>query len=151
MKPVPITKFGKDHWSMLAFIETICVDFKGSVTDRHRQSFRTNVRRHPAYGYWPAGERKWNPAHGTRLKGYFEKNDPKLKLSGHDDWDCVDDLEKAGILDNMGTGMNPTFVLTPLGQALAAELRRHKQNKGNFADFNPTMMPAKEKKGMVLV
>lgn len=143
MKSVPIVKWGKDHWSLLAFIECLCVDFKGVVSDNHRRNMRCNSRRHPGYGYWPMGERKWNPAHGSRLKGYFDKNDPALRLGPHDDWDCVEDFEAAGVLENHGTGMNPVFALTTLGQTLVAELRRHKQNKGNFADFNPTTMPTK--------
>jgi len=137
MKSVPMEKWGKDHWSLLAFIETLCVDHKGAVSDKHRRNFRTNSKTHPAYGYWPMGERKWNPAHGSRLKGYFDKNDPKLRLSQHDDWDCVEDFEAAGVLENQGSGMNPVFVLTPLGQTLTSQLRIHKQDGGHFATFDP--------------
>jgi hypothetical protein len=140
MKPVPIKKWGKDHYSLLALIETLCVDLKGVVSDKHRRSFRTNIKRHPAYGYFPLGANghKWNPEYGSRLKGFFEKQDPKLRLNQHDDWDCVEDFENAGVLENKGSGMNPLFVLTPLGRALAAELRAHKQGGGNFAGFTPT-------------
>jgi len=141
MRPVPINKFGKDHWSLLAFIETLCVDFKGTVSDKHRQNFRINIRRHPGYGYFPFGTdgHQWKPSYGTRLKGFFDEKDPKLQLKVHDDWDCVEDFENAGLLENKGSGLNPVFKLTPLGQTIAAELRRHKQDGGNFADFDPTV------------
>lgn len=26
MSPTPVEQFGKDHWSMLAYVETLCVD-----------------------------------------------------------------------------------------------------------------------------
>ena len=140
MKPIPITMFGKDHFSLLALIEILCVDFQGLVSDTHRRSFRVNLTRHPGYGYFPMGVNghEWKSSYGTRLKGFFDKKDPKLQLKGHDDWDCVADFERAGLLENKGTGMNPVFKLTPLGQSAVAELRKHKQGGGNFADFNPT-------------
>jgi hypothetical protein len=140
MKSVSINEFGKDHWSLLAFIETLCVDFKGLVSDMHRRNFRVNLTRHPGYGYFPMGTdgHQWKSTYGSRLKGFFDKKDPKLQLKSHDDWDCAEDFERAGLLENRGTGMNPVFKLTPLGQAVAAELRKHKQDGGKFADFNPT-------------
>ena len=86
---------------------------------------------------------EWEKEYGTRLKGFFDKNESQLQLPLHDD--CVSDFEWVGLLENKGTGMNPVFVLTPLGQALAAELRRHKQNGGTFADFDPTVVQSKQK------
>ena len=138
MKTVPLTLFGKDHFSLLAFIDYLCTDYGGMVSDKHRRSFRTNLKRHPGYGYFPSDPPKWKNEHGTRLKGWFDKKDPKLQIKSHDDWDIVDDFEKAGILENKGSGLNPLFVLTPMGQALAALLRKHKQEGKNFSDFTPS-------------
>ena len=88
---------------------------------------------------------EWKKEYGTRLKGFLDKNESQLQLPLHGDWDCVSDFEWAELLENKGTGMNSVFVLAPLGQALAAELRRHKQNGGNFADFDPTVVQSKLK------
>ena len=77
MKPIPITMFGKDHFSLLALIEILCVDFQGLVSDTHRRSFRVNLTRHPGYGYFPMGVNghEWKSSYGTRLKGYSIQSD----------------------------------------------------------------------------
>lgn len=140
MKRVPVQKFGKDHWSLLAFVEILCVDHKGAISDVNRQRMRTNIKRHPGHGYFPLGTEghEWKKDWGTRLRGYFEKRDSKLRLNQHDDWDCLEDFENAGLLENKGSGLNPVLRLTPLGKALAARLRVFKQDGGQFAYFAPT-------------
>jgi hypothetical protein len=35
-----------------------------------------------------------------------------VELSDHDDWDCLDDAEAAGLIESAGTGINPTYKLT---------------------------------------
>jgi len=59
------------------------------------------------------------------------------ELKDHDDWDCVDDLELVGLLENAGTGLNPVFKLTALGRMVAAQLRQHKMDKGTWQTFAP--------------
>lgn len=39
--------WGRDHWSTLAFIETLCVDHHGGLSDKHRRNMRCNPERHP--------------------------------------------------------------------------------------------------------
>lgn len=132
VKHVPLEKWGKDHWSLLAFIEHLCVEYKGCLDDKRRRNMRCNERRHPLCGYMHG---QWQPSYGTRLKGYFEDN--KLQLPTHDDWDCSEDFEAAGLLENHGSGINPVWKLTPKGLEMSARLRAHKANGGNFSSFTP--------------
>lgn len=68
------------------------------------------------------------------LKGLLGKDG---ELADHDDWDCVDDMELVGLLENIGTGTNPVFKLTALGRLVATQLRQHKMDKGTFRTFVP--------------
>lgn len=102
--PVPMARFGKDHWSTFAYIETRIVDYRGKLAadsmrcDRDRHPGLHSVRHHSA-GY---GDRKYP----TRLK--TEQPNPTLpgaaprwglvEIADHDDYDCVDDLIAAGLL-----------------------------------------------------
>jgi len=125
---VPIEKFGKDHWSVFAYIETLCVDGHG-VPDTRRM--RTDIDRHPGLTNWhPINRPDLNQKYPTRLKGMVE-------LPNHDDWDCAEDLEEAGLIKNIGTGINPRYKLTEKGFTVASFLRKHKANGGCFASFTP--------------
>jgi len=139
VKTVPIEKWGKDHWSTLAFIETLCVDQKGQLSDKHRRSLRCNPKTHPMLGFWPMGVHKWKSEYGTRLKGFFGKGvyDRKQQIKSHDDWDCIHDFEAAKVLENNGTDINPLFKLTEQGLRFCAAIRRFKANGGSFATFDP--------------
>ncbi len=128
-----IGKFGKDHWSLLAFIECLCVDKKGVVDPDAKLRMRCNEKTHLQHLVRSRGG--WKPEYGTRLKGFFEIRDENLQLPGHDDWNCVEDLESAELIRNIGTGLNPIFELTIIGRGVANKLREHKANGGMFADF----------------
>lgn len=87
---------------------------------------------------------RWKPEWGTRLKGYFlgdDKRDPARRLTDHDDWDCMEDMEKAGLIEIMSV-VNGIIVLTEKGMAVAGHLRAHKSRGGNFAsfEFKPEML-----------
>ncbi len=120
---IPTEKFGKDHWSTFAYLETLAVDNKGRP-DNHRM--RCDLDRHPAmdHAYSGIGGQKYP----TILAGGDE-------LPDHDDWDCIDDLEAAGFVEQGGTGIHPVFKLTETGYRVAAALRKHKAEGGNFASF----------------
>ena len=119
---VAIEKFGKDHWSTLAYIETRCVNHKGIP---NREHMRCDLDRHPGLVNLASNGTKKYP---TLLKGGEE-------LPDHDDWDCVDDLIAVGFLEWGGTGINPVFKMTPDGLDVAARLRKHKGNGGRFGNF----------------
>lgn len=139
---VPIEQWGKDHWSTLAFIECLCVDNSGSLTDANRARLRCNDKTHPGYSLRLTDAGDWKPSYGSRLKGYWKPDgtqDKSRQLSDHDDWDCIEDFEAAGLLENLNTGMNPVFKLTEKGLALAAQVRAHKAGGGHFATFEPKL------------
>lgn len=122
---VPIEMFGRDHWSTFGYIEVRCVDHDGEPAKRH---MRCDSNRHPGHAHI-AGE-----APPTRLKDGTEQYD-------HDDWDCADDLEAAGLIVIGGTGMFPIFSMTAAGTRVAGELRAHKSTGGSFSTFTPTPEP----------
>ena len=118
---IGIEKFGKDHWSTFGYIETRIVDHGGRPAKYHmRCGFHHPLHRHLI-----------DEAPSTRLRD-------KETQAGHDDWDCLDDLEEAGLLTSSGTGMFPVYALTTEGERVAAELRSFKAKGGNFSDFVPS-------------
>ena len=145
---VPMERWGRDHWSTLAYIETRIVDHRGRIEHDH---MRCDVNRHPQMfaakrrglllGTLP-GQRKYP----TMLRGNVE-------LPDHDDYDCLDDMIAAGLVEahmppppagTLITGLvesemmtRATFTLTGAGQAMAARLREHKGSGGSWASFVP--------------
>lgn len=114
-------QFGKDHWSMFAYIECRAVDNKGILDRNH---LRLDGRKYP-----------------TRLFGYFEnKENPLFTIQSHNDLDCADDLEDVGLIKNIGTGFNRIYKLTEYGKKIISDIRMHKSNGGSFATFHE-MLP----------
>jgi hypothetical protein len=138
---IPIELWGKDHFSLLAYVESRCVDHGGRLDFDH---LRANPATHPhhigpnvARGM-RGGLMKWEPHYGTRLNGFWKPDgstDPTKQLPDHDDWDCWEDLEAAGLIKDVGTGMNPIAEMTPKGMDVVALVRVHKAAGGNFAGF----------------
>jgi hypothetical protein len=112
---VPVDRFGRDHHSTLLYIETRCVDHGGKVID---ENLRCDPKRHPGHGH----NGRWDPKYGTRLVD-------NTVLSAHDDWDCIDDLEAAGLIERHGSTINPIFRLTTAGYAMASTLRRDRAER----------------------
>lgn len=128
MTAVHVSRFGKDHWSTFAYIETRCVDHGGKLDPRH---MRTNAQRHPLLDANGCG---WPEGRGTKLQGYFVEYDAEFLLPDHDDWDCLEDLEAASLLEilSLATGR---VRLTEQGMAVAGLLRAHKARGGQYAGF----------------
>lgn len=138
---IPMNQWGKDHWSTLAYLETVMVDCAGFQVgaDPRMRSNRRNARvmreqcarpKRSAHRWSPCVV--MNPEHGTRL------NDGKV-LSNHDDWMCVQDMAEAGLFTVGVDGVEPgqTLHLSPRGLELCAQLRAHKAQGGKFANFTP--------------
>lgn len=132
--PTPTERWGKDHWSLLGYVETLCVDGRqveglGRVGEIDRRRVRCNPDTHPLllppdpFGSGP----HWKDAYCTRVKDGT--------IAGHDDWDCLDDLESAGLIEIMSL-INGYVVMTAEGTRVAAALRKHKSAGGRFADFS---------------
>lgn len=117
--------FGKDHWSVFGYVAAI---FHGNEGIPDRQRMRCNPQRNPGLAF--PQHQGWKDSYSSRLR---DRNGP----AGHDDWDCVADLEIAGLVRWGGTGIDPSLSLTERGVLVAAELARHKQEGGNFASFRP--------------
>ena len=140
-QPIPMSDWGKDHWTTLAYVETCVVDQHGYLDSRRMRS---------------ADER-----YPTRLAGF--SRDPQRAVANHSDWDCVQDFIVAGlVMPAEGTtakGRLPfkefearaaklataaaryqqtRFALTEQGIVVCAALRAHKARGGNFAEFRYT-------------
>ncbi len=147
---VPVDNFGKDHWTTLAYAETVMVDcggFQVGCDARMRQG-----RRH----YRVMREMCMNP---KRISGRSSaatvmdlKYSTVLKdgtmVQGHDDWHCVQDMANAGWLHVDGyasaDAVEPGAILhlTALGRTVADQLRAHKAAGGTFASFTPQVLQA---------
>lgn len=120
MKKNDISVFGKDHWFLLAYIETCCVETE--PLDKRR--LRCNEKRHPLHN---VNYCKWDKTYGTRLKN--------LKtLPNHDDWDCLCDLENAELIETISE-ISGFVKLTKSGSFVVNQIRNHKINGGSFSNF----------------
>ena len=139
----PMEKFGKDHWSLLAYVGCRVVDNEGTINNDH---LRCHPERHPHYvGYRRSmfGGIGWEEAYDTRLAGFFEaegEDRRNYQLEDHDDWDVLQDLEIAGLVKIKGTGLHPLVELTDYGHNIEARLRKHKANGGQFNGFHDVFM-----------
>lgn len=164
---VPMERWGKDHWSTFAYIETCCVDNHGKLSCAR---MRPDANRHPLF-VTHAQIKLPTQEYPTRL------NDGELK--NHDDWDCLWDMVRLGLIEILELGIgkieggivqvrseeipeyfdiepgkrgpiktpeggignsNGTYIRvkpTNKGLEIAAELRAHKVNGGSFANFMP--------------
>ena len=86
------SRFGRDHWSTLAYAFS-CLGNQGQLD--------------------PSRLRQDGIGAPTRLFGHTDLN-PAL-LPGHSDLDCLTDLEAAGVLRNCGSGIHQRVQFTPAG------------------------------------
>jgi hypothetical protein len=139
MKTIPVDKWGKDHWTLLSYMETLCVDSsKKGVGEIDKRRMRTNEKRHPLHAVnLNQGVGSWQADFGTRLAGYWDslgRKVPKKQVRGHDDWDCLDDLEKIGFIEVISEA-NGFVKLTKKGMKVSGELRAYKAQGGMFSGF----------------
>ena len=126
MDRITIEQFGKDHWSLLMYIQTRVLDCNGILDVNHLRSKNTIFRQ------------GWTPEYGTRLFGYWNKDSTVnrlLLLGNHDDFNCLEDLEGEGLVKNSGTRLNPVCTITEKGIKIICQLLLHKQAGNNYSDF----------------
>lgn len=129
---IAIDRWGRDHWSTFAYIETCAVD-NGGEQDVRRM--RTDISLHPNMGpREPVGEAR--PVDGSQ---YPTRLCDGASVAPHDDWSCLDDAEVAGLIENIGTGTHRRYRLTDRGLRVASMLRAHKTRGGSFASFRPDL------------
>lgn len=87
--PVEPSRFGADHWSTFGYVETRTVDHRGTLEHAH---MRCHGARHPVML-------------NAKVCGSFDARDFPTQLADeqtlpdHDDYDCLDDLIAAGLLE----------------------------------------------------
>lgn len=135
---VPIDRWSKDHWSTLAYIETVMVDCGGfqvgldARMKTNRRNFRVFHERcpHPKRPWPTQMAMSMNPEHATRLKDGSQ-------VASHDDWACLQDMAAAGFFNETPEDIDVGMIVTlsDKGRAVANALRDHKANGGQFAEF----------------
>ncbi|KWU17954.1 hypothetical protein [Burkholderia cenocepacia] len=141
---IPASHWGKDHWSTLAYIDTVMTDVAGFQvgSDARMRSNRRNFRvmtaecPRPRRATHRSAEVVMDLEHGSRLRdGFVVKN--------HDDWGCVQDMAEAGLFTVGPADVQPkeTLHLSRKGQHWVAELRKHKQAGGSFSEFSADHLP----------
>jgi hypothetical protein len=146
-KFVPVKDFSKDHWSLLGYIESRVhshqvAPFTGELN-------KDNIRINPTGDYEILStpfrgsilpDRNWKEEYGTRLWGFFEHDgipaDKTKILPQHDDINCLNDLENAGIIEVLSL-VNFYIKLTEKGQKIASELRAWKNKGEMYYNFKP--------------
>jgi hypothetical protein len=101
---VPMSRWGKDHWTVLAFLETRAVDYRGML-DHDRM--RCDRGRHPVFylakkRVIAMGTDADGARYPTRLKTPCPREDGAwgtVELPGHDDYDCLADMIREGLLE----------------------------------------------------
>lgn len=101
---VPMHRWGKDHWTTFAYVETRWVDHHGML-DHDRM--RCDRQRHPAF--YSAKRRTTalgSDADGARYPTRLKTEAPgpdgcwgAAKLAGHDDYDCLNDAIIEGLIE----------------------------------------------------
>ena len=121
-----IDEVGRDHWSLLLYLETRAVDHRGVPDFRN---MRCCKHRHPLYGHALGALLGWDAKCATLMPDGSQP-DPE-----HDDWDCVEDLIALQLIVWGGTGAQPVFELTDIGWLVAGVLRRARaEHAGNVAE-----------------
>lgn len=87
--PVTPDRFGEDHWGTFAYLETRAADYQGTIGHDRMRCHRS---RHPVMLLARTG---WGTG-GDKYPTYLAGNE---KLPGHDDYDCLDDLAAAGLIE----------------------------------------------------
>ncbi len=140
---IPIETWGKDHWSTLAYVETVmveCAGFQIGLDPRmrtNRRHYRVLSERCRSPKRPGGGARSshslavvMRPEHGSRLK------DGEV-MEGHDDWMCLQDMAEAGFF-TVGAGrIEPAVVLklSERGRQVVDALRQFKSEGGKYAAF----------------
>lgn len=146
--------WGKDHWSTLAYIESVMTDCGGFEMglDPRMRSNRRNYRVMNEVPL-PKRTRKASTRHyGAPLgPGDGSVLSDGQCVTGHDDWNCLEDMASVGFFNIGILGLAPGKVLkfSPLGLAVSSRLRQHKQDGGNFAEFSIAMVPEATSEALV--
>lgn len=137
---IPMSLWGRDHWSTLAYAETVMVDCGGFQVGldarmrHHRRHYRvmSELCKRPMR----AGGNRSMPIvmdpekHRTRLNDGSE-------VAKHDDWSCIQDMAAEGLFTVPADEIEPGVVLrlSPLGQKVAQWVRAQKMAEVSFGQM----------------
>lgn len=125
---VPVSQFGKGHWSLLAYVESLCVDGKDGKGKIDNRRMRVNKLRHPSKSHLA----RWKEEDNTVARDGFGET---VQIEGHDDWNCLADCAAAGYVEIISFGSG-TVSMTAKGMDVVAAVRKHKALwGGDFYDF----------------
>ncbi|MGR5558371.1 hypothetical protein ACQKQC_19035 [Vibrio fortis] len=124
MKKVLISEFAKDHWALLAYVEDLCVNSSDGIGSIEKRRMRCNPERHPN----ESANYAWKDEYGSRITG-------GQVVPGHDDWDCLNELEANGLVEVISMA-NLAIKMTQHGNEVTAMVRSHKAAGGNYASFS---------------
>jgi hypothetical protein len=138
MEIVPQKEFSKDHWSLLGYIESRVHSHQiaPSTGILNKDNLRINLNGEYSIIATPFRglmDRNWKDEYGTRLAGFFE-GDKTKQIPQHDDINCLNDLEQAGIIQVVSL-VNFYIKLTKHGLKVASELREWKNKGNNYYNF----------------
>ena len=125
-RPDVTTLPGRDHRSLLLFLQTVAANNAGRLA-RGEPRMTCKHRTHETATRTAAA---WESQYGTRYDD--GRTDPL-----HDDWDCFDELENWGFIENRGTGMQPLVSLTPKGHAYAVQILQERDARNRAAERPP--------------
>lgn len=135
---VPVHLFGKDHWSLVGYIGSRISSHPAGdaagVGMMDPRNLRCNPERHPVHAL--EQHRGWKSDYGTRLAGFWKDGQavPEFRLPYHDDWDCLNDLESAGLI-TVWSEINAFVQFTDIGLHVYGQVMEHKAAGKNFASF----------------
>jgi hypothetical protein len=100
-EPVPMARWGKDHWTTFAYVETRWVDYGGML---NHDQMRCDRKRHPAF--FAARPRAFGADNdGAKYETRLKTEQPVdgrwgfVALFGHDDYDCLADAIREGLIE----------------------------------------------------
>ena len=123
-----LADFGKDHWSLLGYIEYRCINGNKGIGTLDIKTMSSKNRE------------GWQDSYGTRLSGFFLPNkqtNEERRLKNHDDMDCLEDLENLELIEIISL-VNLFIKLTDKGIKILAQLGAHKSKGGYFSNFDYT-------------
>lgn len=144
---VPITLWGRDHWSTLAYLDSKIVNgaYMRMQLDPRMRAGRRHYRM-----LWEASRslprsRKYGMGNAVVMEDkYGSRLNDGTYAVGHDDWHCVQDFANEGLLtvDVEALEPNVKFTWSEKGRTVVDALLKHKRNGGSFSDFVLQLEPS---------
>jgi hypothetical protein len=144
---IPMSHWGKDHWSTLGYAETVMVECGGFQVgaDVRMKAGRRNFRVMAQGCSKPKRSGFKNSAFASvmELSQSTKLNNGQV-VTGHDDWSCIQDMAAEGLFQQGPEDVEPGVVLTlsEKGNLIVNALREFKRNKGQYGQFRWPDVPA---------